>query len=142
LLVYNTNFYYRLTLGDRVVDHRTYARQQYSTSSSSSSRSCQSRDDQIDEMLRCHEEWMQYIISMMQINIFEYAIFLILYKYCLTMYLVTPWSKGTLCTVHHRRRHFLIPPHQAIHQPHTSTSRLSIKLLFCIQAGISIIKHA
>jgi hypothetical protein len=28
--------------------------------------------------------------------------------------------KGTLRTVH-RRRHFLVPPHRAIHRPHTST---------------------
>jgi hypothetical protein len=70
LLVYNTNFYCNLALGDGVVDRETYARQRYSTSSSSSSLSRQSRDNQTDETLRCHEEWMQYIISMMQVNIF------------------------------------------------------------------------
>jgi hypothetical protein len=48
-----------------VVDHGTYARQRHSTSSSSSSWSRQSRDDQTDETLQRHEEWMQYIISMM-----------------------------------------------------------------------------
>jgi hypothetical protein len=73
--VYNTNFYCRLTLGDGVVDHWTYARQRCSSSSSSTSRFCQSQDDQTDKTLRRHEEWMQYIISMMQVNIFKYAIF-------------------------------------------------------------------
>jgi hypothetical protein len=29
-------------------------------------------------MLQRHEEWMQYIISMMQVNIFKYTIFPIL----------------------------------------------------------------
>jgi hypothetical protein len=33
--------------------------------SSLSNRSRQSRDDQTDETLRHHEEWMQYIVSMM-----------------------------------------------------------------------------
>jgi hypothetical protein len=51
-------------LPNRVVDHGTYAWPRLSTSSSSSSQSRQSRDDQTDEMLRCNEEWMQYIISM------------------------------------------------------------------------------
>jgi hypothetical protein len=46
--------------------------------SSLSNQSHQSRDDQTDETLRHHEEWMQYIVSMMQVNIFKYAIFLIL----------------------------------------------------------------
>jgi hypothetical protein len=46
-----------------VVDRGTYARQRRFTSSSSSSRSRQTRDDQADE------EWM------MQVNIFKYAIF-------------------------------------------------------------------
>jgi hypothetical protein len=76
--VYNTNFYCRLAFGDGVVDRRTYARQRHSSSSSSSSQFRQSRNDQTDETLRHHEEWMQYIISMMQLNIFKYAIFPIL----------------------------------------------------------------
>jgi hypothetical protein len=58
-----------------VVDRGTYARPRLSTSISSSSRSHQSRDDQTDETLRYHEEWMQYIIMMIQVNIFKYAIF-------------------------------------------------------------------
>jgi hypothetical protein len=62
--VYNTNFYCRLALGDRVVYRGTYARQWRSSFSSSSSRSHQSQDDQTDETLRRHEEWMQYIILM------------------------------------------------------------------------------
>jgi hypothetical protein len=142
LSVYNTNFYCRLVLGDGVVDRGTYARQRHSTSSSSSSRSRQSQDDQMNETLRHHEELMQYIISMMQVNIFKYAIFSILCKYCLTAYLTTSCSKGTLRTVHRCHRHFLVPPHRAIHRPHTSTNRRSIKLLFYIQARILIIKHA
>jgi hypothetical protein len=54
-----------LVLGDGVVDRGTYARQRRSYSSSSSSRSRQSWDDQTDEMLRRHEDMIQYIISMM-----------------------------------------------------------------------------
>jgi hypothetical protein len=67
-----------LALGHRVVDHGTYAQQWRSCSNSSSSQSRQSRDNQTDEMLWRHEDMMQYIISMMQVNIFKYAIFLIL----------------------------------------------------------------
>jgi hypothetical protein len=67
-----------LALGDGVVDRGTNARQLRSSSSSSSSRSRQSRYDQTDETLRRNEDMMQYIISMMQVNIFKYAIFLIL----------------------------------------------------------------
>jgi hypothetical protein len=104
-----------LALGDGVVDRGTYARQRHCTSSSSSNWSHQSRDDQTDETLRRHEEWMQYIISMMQVNIFKYVIFLIVYKYYLTMYLTASCSKGTLCTVRHCRRRFLVPPLRAIH---------------------------
>jgi hypothetical protein len=78
LSVYNTNFYCRLALGDGVVDRGTYAQQRHSSSSSSSSRSHQSQDDKTDETLRRHKEWMTYIISMMQVDIFKYAIFLIL----------------------------------------------------------------
>jgi hypothetical protein len=85
---------------------------------------------------------MQYIISMIQVNIFNYAIFLILCKYCLTAYLMTSCSKDTLRTVHRRRRRFHIPPHRAIHRPQTSITHMSIKLLFCIQDRISISKHA
>jgi hypothetical protein len=114
-------------------------RQRCSTSSFSSSWSHQSRDDQNNETLRHHGEWMQYM--MIQVNIFKYANFPILYKYCLIPYLMTSCSKGTLCTVCHRHC-FLIPPHRAIHRPHTSTARRSMKLLFCIEARISIIKHA
>jgi hypothetical protein len=40
-----------------------------------SSHSRQSQDDQTDETLQCHEDMMQYIISMMHVNIFKYAIF-------------------------------------------------------------------
>jgi hypothetical protein len=58
-----------------VVGRGTYARPQLSTSSSSSNRSRQSRDDQTDETLGRHEEWMQYIISMIYVNIFKYAFF-------------------------------------------------------------------
>jgi hypothetical protein len=83
--VYNTNFYCRLALGDGVVDCGSYARQWHSSSTSLSSQSRQSRDDKNDETSRCHEEMMQnmmqsqqYIISMMQVTIFKYAIFLIL----------------------------------------------------------------
>jgi hypothetical protein len=76
--VYNTKFYCRLALGDGVVNRGIYARLRRSSSSSSSSRSRQGRDDQTDETLRRHEEWMQYIISMMQVNIFKYVIFSIL----------------------------------------------------------------
>jgi hypothetical protein len=71
-----------LALGDEVVDRGTYARQRHSRSSSSSSQSRQSWDDQTDETLQHHEEWMQYIILMIQVNIFKYIIFPILYKYC------------------------------------------------------------
>jgi hypothetical protein len=142
LLVCNTNFYCRLALSDGVVDRGTYARQRCSTFSFSSSWSRQSREDQTDEMLRRHEEWMHYIISMIQVNIFKYANFPILYKYCLTAYLMTSCSKGTLHTMRHCRHHFLIPPHRVIHRPHTSITRKSMKLLFCIEARISIIKHA
>jgi hypothetical protein len=78
MLIYNTNFYCSLTLDDEVVDCGTHAQQRRSSSSSSSSQSCQNRDDQTNETLRRHEEWMQYIISMMQVNIFKYVIFLIL----------------------------------------------------------------
>jgi hypothetical protein len=67
-----------LALGDGVVDRGTYARQWHSSSSSLSSQSRQSQDNQTDEMLQHHEEWMQYIISMMQVNIFKYTIFPIL----------------------------------------------------------------
>jgi hypothetical protein len=109
LLVYNTNFYCRLALGDEVVDRGTYARPRLSTSNSSSSQSCQSRDDQTDEMLRHHDEWIQYIILMIQVNIFKYVIFSILYKYCLTMYLTTSCSKGRLCTVRRRCHRFSRP---------------------------------
>jgi hypothetical protein len=79
---------------------------------------------------------------MMQVNIFKYVIFSILYKYCLTVYLMTSCSKGTVHTVRRHRCHFLVPPHRVIHRAHTSTARKSIKLLFCIQVRISIIKHA
>jgi hypothetical protein len=82
---------------------------------------------------------MQYIISMMQVNIFKYAIFKILYNYCLTEYLTISCSKGTLHTVRHRHHHVLVPPHWAIHPPHTSIPRRSIKLIFCIQPRISIL---
>jgi hypothetical protein len=58
------------------------------------------------------------------------------YKYCLTVYLMTSCSKGTLHTVQWCRCCFLIPRHWAIHRPHMSTARSSIKLLFCIQARI------
>jgi hypothetical protein len=132
LLVYNTNFYCRLALGDGVVDRGTYARPRLSTSNSSSSQSCQSRDDQTDEMLRHHDEWIQYIISMIQVNIFKYVIFSILYKYCLTMYLTTSCSKGRLCTVRRRCHRFLVPPHRAIHLPHRSTAHRSVKLLYIL----------
>jgi hypothetical protein len=67
-----------LALGDGVVDRGTYARQLRSCSSSLSSRSRQSRYDQTDETLQRHEDMMQYTISMMQVDIFKYAIFLIL----------------------------------------------------------------
>jgi hypothetical protein len=53
----------------------------------------------------------QYIISMMQVNIFKYAIFPILYKYYLTTYLMTSCSKGTFHTVCCYHHHFLNPPH-------------------------------
>jgi hypothetical protein len=141
LPVYTTNFYCRLALGDGVVDYGTYARQRRSTSISSSSRSCQSQDNQTDETLRLHEEWMQYIISMIQVKYIQVCNFSILYKYFLITCLMTSCSKDTLHTVCHNRRHFLMPPHRAIHQPHTSTARRSMKLLFCIQVKISIIKH-
>jgi hypothetical protein len=135
LLIYNTNFYCRLALDDAVVDHGTYARPWLSTSRSSSSRSRQSWDNQIDETLRRHEEWMQYILSMIQVNIFKYKFFLILYKYCLTVYLTTSCSKGTLHMVRHRRRRFLVPPHRVIHRPHMLTPRSSVKLLYILYSS-------
>jgi hypothetical protein len=48
---------------------------------------------------------------------FKYAIFSILYKYCLTAYLMTSYRNGTLRTVRHRHHRFFIPPHRAIHRP-------------------------
>jgi hypothetical protein len=63
LSVYNTNFYCRLALGDGMVDHGSYARQWRSSSTSSSSRSHQSRDEQNDEWLQCHEELMQNLMQ-------------------------------------------------------------------------------
>jgi hypothetical protein len=118
-----------------MVDRGTYARQWLSTSNSSSSRYRQSRDDQTNETLRRHEEWMQYIILMIQVNIFKYAIFPILYKYCLTTYLTTSCSKGTLHTVCRRRCHFLVPPHRVIHRPHRSIARRSVKLLYILYSS-------
>jgi hypothetical protein len=132
LLVYNANFYCRLALGDGVVDRGTYARSWLSTSNSSCSRSRQSQHDQTDEMLRRHEEWMQYIILMIQVNIFKYAIFPILYKCFLIVYLMTSCSKGTLCMMHCHCRHFIVPPHRVIHQPHRSIARKSVKLLYIL----------
>jgi hypothetical protein len=73
--VYNTKFCCILALDDGMVDRGTYVRQQCSSSSSLFSRFHQSQDDQIDEILRRHEEWMQYIISMVYVNIFKYAFF-------------------------------------------------------------------
>jgi hypothetical protein len=78
LLIYNTNFYYRLALSDVAMDYESYARQRRFSSTSSSSRSHQSRDDQNEETLRRHMEMMQYIISMKQATIFKYLIFPIL----------------------------------------------------------------
>jgi hypothetical protein len=51
-----------LALGDGVVDRGSHARQQRSTSTSSSSQSCQSWDDQNDKTLRCHEEMLQHMM--------------------------------------------------------------------------------
>jgi hypothetical protein len=77
LSVYNTNFYYRLALGDGVVDRESYARQWRSSSTSSSSRVKQN-----EKMFQHQEEPIQnlmqsqhYIISMMQVTILKYAIF-------------------------------------------------------------------
>jgi hypothetical protein len=135
LLVYNTNFYCRLALGDVVVDRGTYVRLRLSTSSSSSSQSQQIRGGQIVETLRHHEEWIQYIISMIQVNIFKYVIFPILYKYCLTAYLMTYCSKCILCMVCCRCHCFPVPPHRAIHRPHRSTTRRSVKLLYILYSS-------
>jgi hypothetical protein len=127
LSVYNTNFYCRLALGDGVVDCGSYARQRRSTSTSSSCRSHQSRDDQMDDILRCHKEMMQhmmqsqpYIMSMMQVTIFKYAILQFYKKCCLTAYLMTSCSKGKLHMMHHLHHHFPITPHQVIYRPQTS----------------------
>jgi hypothetical protein len=132
LLVYNTNFYCRLALGDGVVDRGTYAWSWLSTSSSSSNWSCQSCDDQTDE------EQMQYITSMIHVNIFLYAIFPILYKHCLTAYLRTYCSKGTLHMVCHRHHRFLVPPHQMIHRPHRLIACRSVKLLYILYSSQNI----
>jgi hypothetical protein len=57
-----------LVFDDGVVDRGTYAQQWCSTSSFSSSRSRPSWDNQTDQTLQCHEEWMQYIISMVHVK--------------------------------------------------------------------------
>jgi hypothetical protein len=142
LSVYNTNFYCRLALGNGVVDLGTYARQRRSTSSSSSSRSRQSQDDQIDKTLQHHEEWMQYIIMMIKekyLQLCNFSNFIqILLNHILNDFLeqgYTPYSSP-------QPPPFPCPTTPGDTSTHTSIARMLMKLLFCIQARISIIKHA
>jgi hypothetical protein len=133
----------RLALGDEVVDHGTYARQWYSTFSSSSSRSLQSQDDQTVRTLQCHEEWMQYIISMIQVKYLQvlckFSSFIkILLNHVLNDFLqhgYTPYDAPQPPSFPHPTT--LGDPST----PHIDSSQVNETTIF-IQARISIIKHA